>query len=98
VKITETDVRYVAGLANLDLSEEETKRFAADLDAILGYVQKLNQLDTSNVEPMAQVLFGSSDEVMRPDETQPSLPQDLALANAPEKGVGHFKVPKVIER
>lgn len=107
MKITEQDVRYVATLANLELSEQEAASFAADLDAILGYVEKLNELDTSAVQPMAQVLYEAPDKAsgeaagefaMRPDVVRPSLPQDKALANAPEKGAGHFKVAKVIER
>ena len=62
MKITERDVLYVAGLANLELTEEETARFATDLDSILSYVEKLNELDTNAVEPMAQVLYEGSTE------------------------------------
>ncbi len=100
MKITEKDVRYVAGLANLELSDEEVARFVPQLDAILGYVDKLNELDTSSVEPMAQVEAYRQPETatLRDDATRPSLSNEEALANAPARGAGHFKVPKVIER
>ncbi len=99
MKLTEEQVRYVANLANLALSPEETTHFADELSQILTYVDKLNELDTSNVEPMAQVLFDVEDTAtMRPDESGETLPVDVALANAPLSGAGHFKVPLVIER
>jgi aspartyl-tRNA(Asn)/glutamyl-tRNA(Gln) amidotransferase subunit C len=99
VKITERDVRYVAALANLELSEQEATQFAADLDSILAYVEKMNELDTSAVPPMAQVLYDAPEELtFRPDGERPSFPQEKSLLNAPEKGAGHFKVAKVIER
>ena len=107
LKITEKDVVYVAALANLELTAQETSQLTEHLDSILAYIDKLNELDTSNVEPMAQVLYrGSqanpetSDEVsaLRADQVRPSLGQELAVANAPESGAGQFKVPKVIER
>jgi aspartyl-tRNA(Asn)/glutamyl-tRNA(Gln) amidotransferase subunit C len=99
VKITEKDVRYVAALANLELSDGEVAQIAADMDSILTYVEKLNELDTSAVEPMAQVLYDAPEDVaMRPDADRPSFAQEKALVNAPESGAGHFKVAKVIER
>ena len=99
MKITEKDVRYVAALAHLDLTDEEAPEYAANMSSILDYVDKLNELDTTNVEPMAQVLTDAPDGIsLRPDRETPSLPLDLSLANAPEAGAGHFKVPKVIER
>ena len=99
MKITAQDVRYVAALANLELGEQEAARMAADLDAILAYVEKLNELDTSAVEPMAQVLYEAPEELtLRADQDRPSFPQEQSLGNAPERGAGHFKVPKVIER
>ena len=103
MKITEKDVRYVAALAHLDVSDDEAREYAANMSSILDYVDKLNELDTTNVEPMAQVLTESSDASsdtgsMRPDAEKASLPLELSLANAPESGAGHFKVPKVIER
>ncbi|MGH9449553.1 MAG: Asp-tRNA(Asn)/Glu-tRNA(Gln) amidotransferase subunit GatC [Terriglobia bacterium] len=97
--LTEKDVRYVADLAHLELSDDELKRFQPQLAAILEYVQKLNQLDTANVEPMAQVIAGGlPDASLRSDQNHESLPQEAALANAPEAGAGCFKVPSVIER
>jgi len=99
LKITEKDVRYVAALAYLDLTDDEAGEYAANMSSILDYVDKLNELDTANVEPMAQVLTDSPNGMsLRPDAETPSLPLDLSLSNAPEVGAGHFKVPKVIER
>lgn len=99
MKITEKEVRYVAGLANLNLTEEEVRKFQADLDEILQHVDKLNELDTASVEPMAQVLFeGEEAETLRADVPVPPLGNEAALANAPQAGAGYFKVPKVIER
>ena len=97
--LTEKDVRYVADLAHLELSEEEVKKFLPQLDSILQYVQKLNQLDTTRVEPMAQVTYPASENPsLRSDQPRPTFTQDEALANAPEPAAGCFKVPRVIER
>jgi aspartyl-tRNA(Asn)/glutamyl-tRNA(Gln) amidotransferase subunit C len=72
---------------------------AHDLDEILTHVEKLNALDTSNVEPMAQVLYQAEETAtLRPDVEHVPLGNQSGLANAPAKGAGHFKVPKVIER
>ena len=99
MKITEKDVRYVAALANLELTDAEAAQYTAELDSILAYVEKLNELDTSAVEPMAQVLYDAPEDVaMRADADRPGFAQQKALGNAPEQGAGHFKVPKVIER
>ena len=99
MKITDKDVRYVAALANLELTDEETARFVTDMNSILGYIDKLNELDTSNVEPMAQVLYAADETAtLRPDQDRPGLPLEAVLADAPESGAGQFKVPKVIER
>ncbi|HCR17167.1 MAG TPA: Asp-tRNA(Asn)/Glu-tRNA(Gln) amidotransferase GatCAB subunit C [Candidatus Latescibacteria bacterium] len=89
------DVRKVAHLAKLELSEEEEARIAEDLGQMLDYVAALNELDTDNVLPTAHVLPISN--VFREDTVMPSLPQAEALANAPSSGHGHFRVPKVIE-
>lgn len=97
--LTEEDVKYVAELAHLDLTDDELRSLQPQLSSILDYMQKLNQLDTSGVEPMAQVLAPTTPEgQMRPDQTAPSLPQEAALASAPEAGGNCFKVPNVIER
>jgi aspartyl-tRNA(Asn)/glutamyl-tRNA(Gln) amidotransferase subunit C len=99
VKITEKEVRYVADLANLALTEEEIGRMAHDLDEILTHIDKLNELDTSGVEPMAQVLYDAEETAtLRADRERPSLSNADAVANAPVSGGGYFKVPLVIER
>ena len=85
MKITEEQVRYVADLANLELTPEETHRMARDLDEILTHIDKLNELDTTGVEPMAQVLYdaGGDRDAARDDEPRPTLGSETALANAP---------------
>jgi len=99
VKITETEVRYVADLANLKLADSEIARLAKDMDEILTHMDALSELDTSAVEPMAQVLYEADDTAtLRDDEIRPPLGNELALANAPQAGSGYYKVPKVIER
>ena len=99
MKITEEEVRYVAELAHLHLSETEVRKFQADLDEILGHVERLNEIDTTGVEPMAQVLYAAGEtDTWRADVERPALGTDVALANAPQPGAGYFKVPKVIER
>ena len=96
---TEKDVRYVADLAHLELTEQEVKTYLPQLDSILNYVAKLNELDTTEIEPMAQVTYpGSENASFRPDEPHKNFTQEQALANAPEQGAGCFKVPRVIER
>lgn len=99
MKITEKEVRYVADLANLRLSDEEVRRLRADLDEILAHMDKLSELDTDGVEPMAQVLYDAGETAtLREDVERPVLGSETALANAPLSGAGHFKVPRVIER
>jgi aspartyl-tRNA(Asn)/glutamyl-tRNA(Gln) amidotransferase subunit C len=99
LKITAEKVRYVADLANLRLSDDEIARLARELDAILTHIEKLNELDTAGVEPMAQVLYAAADDgTLRADAEREPLGQEVALANAPLAGSGYFKVPKVIER
>jgi aspartyl-tRNA(Asn)/glutamyl-tRNA(Gln) amidotransferase subunit C len=99
VKITEQEVRYVAGLANLKLSSEEVRKLRQDLDEILVHMDKLNELDTANVEPMAQVLYDAAETAtLREDRERPTLSNRDAVANAPLAASGYFKVPLVIER
>ena len=99
MKITENEVRYVAGLANLKLTEDEIGRMVHDLDEILTHIDKLNELDTREVEPMTQVLYDAGETAtLREDVEAPTLSNEQALANAPRAGAGYFKVPKVIER
>ncbi|MCK4248259.1 MAG: Asp-tRNA(Asn)/Glu-tRNA(Gln) amidotransferase subunit GatC [Candidatus Omnitrophica bacterium] len=89
------DVEYTAKLARIDLSAEEKELFAQQLDRILEYINKLNEVDTSGVEPTTHVL--PLKNVYREDKVQDSLPVDKALQNAPEKEGDFFKVPQVIE-
>ena len=105
--VSEKDVTYVAELAHLELTNEERTRMLKDLNSILDYIERLNQLDTSNVEPMAQVASrygerkgdaGGFSYAMRADEPKPCLPREEALQNAPVSDGTFFKVPKVIER
>lgn len=99
MKITESEVRYVADLANLKLTDSEIARLAKDMDEILTHMDALNEIDTSGVEPMAQVLYQSEETAtLRGDEIIPPISNEAALANAPLGGAGYYKVPKVIER
>ena len=108
MKVSEKDVLYVADLANLELTSEERARMVRDLNSILGYVDRLNQLDTAGVPPMAQVSerYGASQKegsakfeyAMRADAVGECLDRKLALANAPDSDGAFFKVPKVIEK
>ena len=112
MKVTEQDVAYVAELANLDLRDEERSAMLRDLNSILDYVDRLNELDTSDVPPMAQVsdrygvdhakqgserfAYVSREDVL--EGLRKSLPHDEALENAPDADEDFFRVPKVIER
>jgi aspartyl-tRNA(Asn)/glutamyl-tRNA(Gln) amidotransferase subunit C len=112
MKVTEKDVAYVADLANLELTDPERARMLRDLNSILEYVDRLNELDTTNVPPMAQVshrygvdqskqgserfAYASRDDVH--EGLRKSLPHEVALENAPDADGTFFKVPKVIER
>ena len=91
----EIDVKYVAHLARLALTPEEEKQLGAQLGNILGYIEKLRELDVSHVEPTAHAV--PMVNVTRADEIRPSLPHDEALRNAPKKGGGLFVVPKIVE-
>jgi aspartyl-tRNA(Asn)/glutamyl-tRNA(Gln) amidotransferase subunit C len=112
MKVSEQDVAYVAELGNLELTPEERTRMVRDLNSILGYMESLKELDTSDVEPMAQVsdrygvdrskqgserfAYASREDIH--EGLRKSLPHELALANAPDSDGTFFKVPKVIER
>jgi aspartyl-tRNA(Asn)/glutamyl-tRNA(Gln) amidotransferase subunit C len=99
LKLTEQQIRYVADLANLQLTDAEIPRMARDLDSILSHIDKLNELDTTNVEPMAQVLYDAGETAtLRDDVVGPSFDSKTATANAPLAGAGFFKVPKIIEK
>ena len=92
---TEIDVKYVAHLARLNLTKEEEQKFGAQLGQVLGYIEKLNRLDVSGVEPTAHAV--PLVNVTRIDEVRPSLTNEEALRNAPAKANGLFMVPKIVE-
>lgn len=112
MKVTERDVAYVADLANLDLTDEERTGMLRDLNSILEYIDRLNELDTSEVPPMAQVsdrygvdeskqgserfAYAGREDIL--EGLRKSLPRQEALANAPDADEDFFRVPKVIER
>ena len=100
MKITREDVVRVAELAYLDLSEDELEKYRRQIDEILDYIGKLNELDTSGVEPMAQVLADdqTADATMREDLVVPSAVAEDVLRQAPDPEPPYFRVPKVIER
>jgi aspartyl-tRNA(Asn)/glutamyl-tRNA(Gln) amidotransferase subunit C len=101
MKITREQVLHVAELAHLELSEAELDMYSRQLDSILSYIEKLNQLDTSQVEPMAQVFSGSDAEEsasVREDAVRPSDVGSAVLKGAPDPSPPYFRVPKVIER
>jgi len=95
MKLTLEDVEHVALLARLKLSEEEKHLFTTQLAKILEYVEKLNELNTDEVEPLFHVVPLSN--VFREDEVRPSLPLEKVLKNAPKSSHGCFNVPKIIE-
>lgn len=92
---TDFDVKYVAHLARIQLSPEEEQKLGAQLGNILGFMEKLQTLDVTQVEPMAHAV--PTVNVTRADEMRPSLPHDDALRNAPAKANGLFIVPKIVE-
>ena len=93
--ITKKDVEYIAGLARIHLKEDEIVKLTANLESILGYVEKLNTLDVANVEPTSHALPVKN--VYRADVVKPSLDPKYALSTAPQQHEGAFKVPQVIE-
>jgi len=99
-RVTVEDVKRVAELAHLDLSQEESTGMLRDLNAILDYVAELNELETKDVAPLAQVseLGDGGPSELRRDVLEPSLPRAVVMAEAPETDGTFFKVPKVIER
>ncbi len=95
MKITIKEVEHVARLARLELTEDEKEQMRAQLDSILSYIDKLNELDTSAIEPTSHVLPLTN--VFREDEVRPSLLQEEALANAPDRHELFFRVPRILE-
>jgi len=95
MSVSEKEVRYVANLARLQLSEEDVKSLAGDMNKILGYMDLLNELDTTNVAPLEHVIEMNSR--LRKDEAKPTISHEDALKNAPDADSDYFRVPKVIE-
>jgi aspartyl-tRNA(Asn)/glutamyl-tRNA(Gln) amidotransferase subunit C len=93
--ITREDVEHVARLARLELNDDELERMREQLNAILGYIDKLRELDVTNVEPTSHAV--PLVNVMREDEVVPCFPQDQMLANAPDRVGELFRVPRIIE-
>jgi aspartyl-tRNA(Asn)/glutamyl-tRNA(Gln) amidotransferase subunit C len=101
MKISREDVLRVAELAHLELSAEEVETFRGQLDEILTYIEKLNELDTANVEPMAQVLSteaSAGNPALREDKEIASNVAKDVLAGAPDPSPPYFRVPKVVDR
>ncbi|MDE3057271.1 MAG: Asp-tRNA(Asn)/Glu-tRNA(Gln) amidotransferase subunit GatC [Bacteroidota bacterium] len=94
MSVTIKDVEHISDLARLEFSEQEKEKFTHQLNDILKYVEKLNELDTSNVEPLSHVI--ELQNIFRADKVKPSIPTEEALKNAPAKTEEFFKVPKVI--
>jgi aspartyl-tRNA(Asn)/glutamyl-tRNA(Gln) amidotransferase subunit C len=96
--ITETDIEKIALLAHLEITPEERKAFTPQIADIVTYVEQLNELDTSSIEPATGGLTpeGERTHSSRPDETRESLGQQLALEEAPDPASGHFRVPKIL--
>ena len=94
MKITKEEVLYVAHLARLDLDEESIERFAGQIDEILGYIEKLNRVNTKGIKPTSHAIFLTN--AFRDDEEKEHIDRELALANAPEKEDGSFVVPKIV--
>lgn len=95
-KITTDDVEYVAGLAQLILDDDTKERLVQEMGSILSYMDKLNELDTEDIEPMLHVLDLTN--VYREDVVGKSLPRDVALANAPAHDGEFFLVPRILEQ
>ena len=94
-KLDKSQVRKVARLSRLELTEAEVEKFTGQLSAILDYVEKMNELDTENIEPLAHCLPISN--VFRPDRVEESLGTEKVLVNAPQRDGNFFKVPKILD-
>ena len=96
--ITESDIEKIAQLAHLEITDEERRAFTPQIAEIVAYVEQLNELDTSRIEPSTGGLTpeGERTDALREDVAQPSLGQKLALDQAPDPASGHFRVPKVL--
>lgn len=96
MSVTNKDVHYVANLARLQLTEEEAESLKGDMNKILGYIDTLNELDTSNVEPLEHVMEITA-STFRKDVAKEPLSHEDALKNAPDADSDYFRVPRVIE-
>ncbi len=96
MNVSKKDVEYIAKLSKLKLNEEELEGYTKDLNQILEYIDKLNELDTSDVEPLSHPL--ETKNVMREDQPVTSIEREKALKNAPKSNEEFFKVPKVIKQ
>jgi aspartyl-tRNA(Asn)/glutamyl-tRNA(Gln) amidotransferase subunit C len=96
--INESDIEKIAQLAHLEITDEERRIFAPQIAEIVSYVDQLNEIDTSAIEPALGGLTPEAErtESSRADEVQPSLGQQIALDQAPDPASGHFRVPKVL--
>ena len=94
-RITMDEVKHVANLARLAITEEEAEKLTSDLDAIISFAEELNELDTENVEPTSHVL--DMKNIFREDVSKPGLPVEEVLKNAPDHENGQIKVPAIIE-
>ncbi|HKS27216.1 MAG TPA: Asp-tRNA(Asn)/Glu-tRNA(Gln) amidotransferase subunit GatC [Pyrinomonadaceae bacterium] len=96
--ITESDIEKIAALAHLEITPEERRAFTPQIAEIVAYVEQLNELDTSLIEPATGGLTPEHEQsdASREDTARPSLGQDLALDQAPDPASGHFRVPKVL--
>ncbi len=92
--ISHDDVRHVAVLSRLEVSDEEVARYAGELSNIFGYIEQLAKLDTEGVQPTSRPI--PMENVLRADKARPGLPPEEALANAPEQHANCFKVPQII--
>ena len=95
MKVTRETIQHVADLARLNLTETEKERLTSDMEKIISYVDKLNELDTSGIKPMEHVI--PIRNVLREDKAEKSYDREKILANAPLSEDGCFKVPKVVE-
>lgn len=95
MSVTEKDVRYVAHLARLQLTDDEVESLTEDMSEILGYMETLEELDTSNVEPLEHVI--EMEYRLRDDKAKEPLSHEEALKNAPDADSDYFRVPKVID-
>ena len=93
--VSEETIRHIALLSRLEFTDSEIQKFAAELNKILGYVDKLRELDTEDIPPTSHALRLKN--VFREDAVRPSLTNEQILANAPEVEAGHFKVPQIIQ-